>query len=248
MRLLNQGIAFLLLSLFCFSAYSQDKVSKETFPAIALTNSIEFVDPKYDQPRFSCGFLIKHKGEEFAVTAKHLLKIIKPDKMKKLVFENDIKYWILYPLDKREQLVITDKLLNENKLEALNDQATYNEDWLLFSVKTNKSNVKPLEIRTSPLTIGEKLYVIGWTRKMEEGSQRVYEFEYYKTVGNRLLLKNIIVPEQFGGLSGAPVVDKQGLVVGIVSGGTTDPDTNEKYFSPCAIEGLAKFIESLAKK
>ncbi|GAA3755062.1 hypothetical protein GCM10022423_01130 [Flavobacterium ginsengiterrae] len=43
---------------------------------IALVNSIEFTDPKYDQPKFSCGFLIKYKDETF--TAKHILKIVKP--------------------------------------------------------------------------------------------------------------------------------------------------------------------------
>lgn len=247
MRSVNLSIFFFLL-FFSISAYTQDNISKETFPAITLVNRIDFIDSKYDQQKFSCGFLINYKGEEFAVTAKHLLKIIKTDKMKKLIFENYIKDWILYPLDKKEQWVTTNKLLNENKLASLNDQRTYDEDWLLFSIKTNHSGVKALEMRTTQLSKGEKLYVIGWTRKMEEGSQRVYEFEYVKSVGNRLLLKNLIVPEQFGGLSGAPVIDKKGLLVGIVSGATTDPETSEKYFSPCAIEGLVSFMENLQKK
>lgn len=223
-------------------------MSQENFEDIALTNRIDFVDSKFDQSRFSCGFLIKHNANVFAVTAKHLLKIIKTDEMKTLTFENHIKNWILYPLDKKEQLVITDKLLNENNSASLDDQSTYNQDWLVFSIRTNHSNVKPLEFRATPLNPGEKVYVIGWTRKMENGSQRVYEFEYYKSIGNRLLLKDLIVPEQFGGLSGAPVIDKQGLVVGIVSGGTVDPDTNKKYFSPCTIDGLIKFLENQPKK
>lgn len=248
MRASNLLFALFLLVTMSSSSCAQEKVSQATFPAIALTNGIEFVDPKFDQPRFSCGFLLKHNTETFAVTAKHLLKIIKTEQMTTLVLDNSIKKWAFYPLDKKDELIVADKLLNENSAENLDDKSTYDEDWLLFSVKTNKSNVKPLELRTTPLTPGEKLFVIGWTRKMEEGSQRVYEFEYYKTIGNRLLLKDIIVPEQFGGLSGGPVVDQQGLLVGIVSGGTLDPDTKNKYFSPCSIEGLAKFISSLPKK
>ena len=98
--------------------------------------------------------------------------------MKKLTFESFIKDWFLYPLDKKEQLITTNKLLNQDKSASLNNQAIYSEDWLLFSIKTNLSGVKPLEIRTTPLATGEKIYVVGWTRKMEEGSQRVYEFEY----------------------------------------------------------------------
>jgi len=246
MQFINRYFLFFLL--LSTSGCAQDKTSKEKFADIALTNKIDFVDSKFDQPRFSCGFLIKFNADTFAVTAKHLLKIIKTDEMKTLTFENHIKDWILYPLDKKTQVVVTDKLLNENKSELLNDKSTYNEDWLLFSIKTNHSMVKPLELRTTPLAPGEKVYVVGWTRKMEEGNQRVYEFEYYKSIGNRLLLKDIIVPEQFGGLSGAPVIDKQGLVVGIVSGGTVDPNTNKKYFSPCSIDGLTKFVKELSKK
>lgn len=248
MQFTNKGIYLFVLLLLSTSGYAQDKISEENFADIALTNRIDFFDSKFDQSRFSCGFLIQYKADTFAVTAKHLLKIVKTDEMKTLTFENYIRNWILYPLDKKEQLVITDKLLNENKSASLNDNSIYHQDWLLFSIKTNHSNVKPLELRKTPLTPGEKLYVIGWTRKMETGSQRVYEFEYYKSIENRLLLRDLIVPEQFGGLSGAPVIDKQGLVVGIVSGGTVDPSTNKKYFSPCTIDGLIIFLENQPKK
>ena len=66
---------------------------------------------------------------------------------------------------------------------------------------------------------------------------------YSKTIGNRILLKDIIVPEQFGGLSGAPLVDEKGMVVGVVSNGTVDPDSNKKYFSPCSLTGLSSFLD-----
>ncbi|MCD0489534.1 trypsin-like serine protease [Pedobacter sp. MC2016-14] len=232
----------LLLSISS-SACSQEKVSTQTFPAIALSNKIDFVDPKFDQPRFSCGFLLKYKADTFAVTAKHLLKHVKNEEMKTLTFANNIKNWSLFPLDQKQELVVTDKLLNENKAALLEDASVYDEDWLLFSIKSNSTHVKPLSARTTPLIPGEKLFVLGWTRKMETGSQRVYEFEYYKTIGNRILLKDVVVPEKFGGLSGGPVIDQQGLVVGLVSGATTDPDTDKKYFSPCSLEGLIKFID-----
>lgn len=234
--------SLLILLTACFG---QEKVSTKTFDAITLVNKINFFDSKLDQPKFSCGFLLQHNNETYAVTAKHLLKHIKPESMKTLSFENNIKSWSLYPLENKSELVICDKLLNENKSENLEDKLAYDNDWLVFSIKGNGSKVKPLQIRTSPLIAGEKIYVVGWTRKMETGKQRVYEFEYYKTIGDRILLKDVIVPEKFGGLSGAPVVDEKGLVVGIVSGGTTDPDTDKKYFAPCSITNLASFLDKI---
>lgn len=236
---------FAFLILLTTHGLSQENVSGKKFEEITLVNKIDFYNPKFDQTRFSCGFLLKYKNDTFAVTAKHLLKIIRSDEMKAVTFENGIRNWTLYPLTKKEEVVITDKLLNENSSESLEAKSTYDDDWLVFSIKENRSKVRPLEIRTAPLVDGEKLYVAGWTRKMETGGQRVYEFEYYKTIDNRILLKDLIVPEQFGGLSGAPLLDEHGLVAGIVSNATVDKQTNKRYFSPCNLVSLMSFLDKL---
>jgi len=230
------------------SCNAQEKTSQKKFDNITLLNKIEFVNPKYDQPKFSCGFLLQYLNDTFAVTAKHLLQVIKPAEMNTLSFENTVKSWTMFAMDKKEEAVITYKLINENKSESLENKASFENDWLVFSVKENHSKVKPLVPRTTALVPGEKLYVVGWTRKMEEGPQRVYEFEYYKTIGHRILLKELIVPEQFGGLSGAPLVDEQGFVVGLVSNGTVDPVTNKKYFSPCMIDNLLLSLQTEKKE
>lgn len=233
-------IAILWTAGCCRQEISSNKVFKE----IALVNRIEFTNPKYDQPKFSCGFLIKYNNETFAVTAKHILKIIKPENMTVLSLENYVKNWTLHSLNDKSEMVVCDKLLNEDKSELLESKSAYYNDWLVFSIKENSSGITPLEIRKTPLIQGEKLYVVGWTRTIEYGPQRVYEFEYYKTILNRILLKDILVPEKFGGLSGAPVVDENGLLVGIVSNGTVDPDLNKKFFSPCSAVNLLTFIEN----
>jgi hypothetical protein len=164
------------------------------------------------------------------------------------VLEKTVKSWTMFRMDNKQERVITHKLINENPAESLADQLTYDNDFLIFSIKQNHSTVKPLEPRTTALVPGEKLYVIGWTRTMEEGAQRVYEFEYYKTIGHRILLKELIVPPYFGGLSGAPVVDEQGFLVGLVSGGTPDPVTGTRFFSPCSIENLLEALKTEKKE
>jgi len=238
------SILFLLNNL----CHCQEKTSSKVFEDIALVNKIDFFDHKFDQPRFSCGFLLKYGKDTLAITAKHIIKVIKPDNMNSLSFENNIQSWSLYPLNHKSVMVTCKALLNEDKSQSLEAKSTYENDWLIFSIKHNSSKVKPLQIRSTPLVQGEKLYVIGWARTMEDGAQRVYEFEYYKTIGNRILLKEVIVPEKFGGLSGSPLVDESGQVVGIVSNGTVDPETNKKYFSPCALTELVSFLDNLKTK
>jgi len=239
MKVLSLFSLFLSLNLACFS---QEATSAKNFDPVALVNKIDFINPKYDQPKFACGFLLLNGNDTFAVTAKHLLKHIKSDGMMTVSLDNQIRLWSMYSLTNTSETVSCDALLNENKTALLDAKSTYEEDWLVFSIKNNQSKVRPLIARTTPLIAGEKLYVVGWTRTMETGPQRVYEFTYYKTIGNKLLLEEVIVPEKFGGLSGAPVLDEQGLVVGIVSGGTVDPETDKKYFAPCSITGVISFL------
>ncbi|MES2277744.1 MAG: trypsin-like peptidase domain-containing protein [Bacteroidota bacterium] len=238
---------WILLILFAGTGLAQEKVSSKTFEPITLQNKITFTDAAFNQPKFCCAFLLNYHNATYAVTAKHLLKIIKTKTMTSVYLQNEVKSWQMFSLDKPTEILATDKLLNEAPAELLADKAPFENDWLVFSIKNNGAKVKPLQVRATPLTPGEKLYVIGWTRKMETGPQRVYEFEYYKTIGNRLLLKDVVVPELLGGLSGAPVVDEQGLVVGLVSNSTVDPDTQKKYFSPCSIATLTGFLNRYQK-
>ena len=239
MKLIHLAIAIFI---FISNCTGQEKTSAKKFEDLALVNKIDFFNAKFDQTKFGCGFLLKFRQDTFAVTAKHLIKFIKSDEMKGVSFHNGIKNWDLFALNRPSAVVVVNKLLNENKNESIAEKASYEDDWLVFSIKENQTGVKALEIRDTPIHEGEKLYVVGWTRKMESGNQRVYEFEYFKTIGKRMLLKDGIVPEQFGGLSGAPVLDENGKVVGIVSGKTTDPDSKKTYFSPCTITGLKSFL------
>src|SRR5688500_10646212 len=103
MKLISLLGCFALLTSGCSS---QEKVSKKSFEYIALINNIEFVNPKFDQPKFSCGFLLEYNQDTFAVTAKHILKVIRPDDMKTLTLDNIVKKWSLYSLDKKEEMVI----------------------------------------------------------------------------------------------------------------------------------------------
>jgi Trypsin len=124
----------------------------------------------------------------------------------------------------------------------------YINDWVVFTIKRNDAHVKPLEMRKTPLKPGERLYAVGWTNAQLDGPQRTYEYAYYKTIGRRILLKELIVPAKAGGLSGAPVIDENGLLVGFVSSGAVDPETGKKFFSACTVIDLADFLDKYQSK
>ncbi len=232
---------FILVLISCSKA--KISVSDRQFPPTSLINHFEYFDGEHEFHQLGSAFLLKYKTDTFAITAKHILGVLKPDSMKNLTIDNFIKKWTMSPLDKENEIVIVDKLLNEDKSEILNSKTQFEKDWLVFSIKENRSTVIPLEFRETPLVKGEKLYIIGWTRHMKEGAQRVYEFEYFKTDGTHILLKKIIVPEKMGGLSGGPVVDVNGKLAGIVSNSKFSIRNMEKLISPVGTVELKDFLD-----
>ena len=230
--------------------FGQDTVSEKKFPPITLANHFSCQDPNQDLD-LGCGFLLKHDEQVYAVSAKHILGALKLkgiDGVSHVCLEGPLKAWTMFSKQNPKETVALGELLNEDRKEKLNSAAAAKADWVVFEIKANASHVQPLELRTTPLKPGEKLYVVGWNSEQKTGPQRTYEFEYHKTIGTRILLKDVIVPAKLGGLSGAPVVDGDGLVVAIVSGGTVDPDTGKKMFSPCLVTGLVDFLDKLPAK
>ncbi|UZO79563.1 serine protease [Aquimarina sp. ERC-38] len=121
---------------------------------------------------------------------------------------------------------------------------TYN-DWLIFSVKENKPNHKPLKFRTKPLKKGEDVYVVGWSYKDTLGAQRIYEYKYDTTDGIYHQLIQVKGPTSLGGLSGSPVVDKKGEVIGLVTSGGEDENTKQVLLQATNMKNAMKFISEL---
>lgn len=243
---------FLFVLIVCQIGHTQNSKKCANWPSITMINDVTFKESKFDRLNIGCGFLLKVKNDTFAITAKHIICVAKTDSMKTTNFENGLKQWTMYPKDKKEQTVIIDKLLNEDKTDSvtfdyIGRHDTIYNDFLVFKIKKNNSKVKPLEIRNSKLIVGEKLYVIGWSYGDVAGEQRIYEYSYLKTFGTRFNMRIIKGPVNGGGLSGSPVVDANGALVAIVSGTDEDPVTKEIYSSPRGIGYLTQFFDTYYK-
>lgn len=242
-------IKLILIAIAIGQICTAQNKSKE-WPSITMVNDVIFKDTAFNQYNIGCGFLLLYNKDTLAITAKHILGVAHTDKMKTTNFENGLQHWKMYPRDKKDQVVMSETLLNEDLVDSVNfnyigrNWYTY-DDYLVFKISKNVANVTPVKIRETAPVKGEQFFAIGWTYDDKEGEQRVYEYEYVKNRGNKMLMKGIVTPPNGGGLSGSPVLDSDGNLVGIISGGGEDEETGEGYHGMTDISYLKDFLNTL---
>jgi hypothetical protein len=231
---------FSLISLLVNSVTIASASSKKQ---ISLVNNVS-VDSKNDHHLgVGNGFVARVNGKDFAITAKHVLLIVKSEKRKGVSISTDVKQWKMSDKHDESNYLIVNELLNTNEQEALNWE-TLKNDWLVFSIKQNNANTSALAFRDEPLVHGEKLYIVGWAYEDKIGPQRTYQFTFEASEEGMHTLKQVSGPKSLAGLSGAPVVDKSDKLVGVVSVGWKDESTNVTYVQASEASEIKRFIDS----
>jgi hypothetical protein len=125
----------------------------------------------------------------------------------------------MFPKDRPSDVVVLNALLNRDPKEPL-EGIPCEKDWLLFTIRHRAEKIQPLRFRTTPLEKGEPVYVIGWRYTEKDCPQLVYEglFVNFER-GTILITAEKLVDNTVPGLSGAPVIDQQGYLVGMMSRG-----------------------------
>ena len=247
MSILKNTLALVIITSLLIGCSSSETLQNTP---IGLINNVSYKQSSFDNPNASNGFLVQYENTTYAITAKPVLMIAKTDHMSFVDFEGGLKEWRMHPKNDSSKYVITDKLLSVSRKDSLTwnymntNWDTYN-DWLVFSVKENMTAHKPLTFRKEPLKKGESLYAVGWTYKDSIGKQRVYEYKFDKTEGNYHTLIQIQGPKSLGGLSGAPIVDGNGSVVGLVSSGWEDDTTKQVFIEATTMSNVIEFISNL---
>lgn len=231
----------ILLTLFHVTLLGVQKVNAKQYEPMALINDVAFHNTEYDNGNAGNGFIVSVKGQDYAITAKHILMIVKTDTMKTVDFSGELKQWKMFDRNDASNYLILNRLINTNNNEKLEWESLEN-DWLVFSIKDNMTQYKPLTFRASPLSKGEALFVVGWAYEDKAGPQRRYQFEYEKTADNVHTLIQVKGPESLAGLSGSPVVDAQNQVVGLVSTGWQDEESNITYLQAGKASDIENFI------
>jgi len=179
-----------------------------------MINQIEYSDTSY--PVAGCGFLLDTGDEILAATAKHVLRYFKSDAMSAVSFRGTLKEWRMFPKDRPANITVVDRLINEQDEESL-ERIPTGKDWLLFTVREYPANMQPLRLRSTPLESGETVFIIGW-RYTDEGSQNIYRGKFVRIDdGSVLISTEVLADNTMPGLSGAPVVDTNGDVIGLMS-------------------------------
>ena len=117
------------------------------WPQIALINQIEYTDSVHRDA--ACAFLLDTGDEIVAATAKHVIRFFKSRTMDTVSFEGTLKNWRMFPKNSPEDIVVIDRLINEDPNESL-ERIERPGDWLLLTVRRATDAVQPLRLR-SPL-------------------------------------------------------------------------------------------------
>ncbi|MDF2176734.1 serine protease [Aliiglaciecola sp. CAU 1673] len=191
------------------------------------------------------GFLLSYKDMLYGVTVKHSLFEVKLPAPKSTDIAPHIESWVLSPRSMPTKSVKFGQLLNADANEVL-DMKTLEKDYLLFSINGPAEALRPLTLRETPVEIGEELTAIGCTYLSAEDCQNdryTGTFKGYSEHNLRIHFDGVDM-SKLRGLSGSPVLDKQGKVVGIVSNVLPAEDGEGMDFAPARLDYLLNILSA----
>ena len=231
---------FLLILLIPFYSLAQVKEAwidkpKDRWPSIALVNDVLYKNgDRHQDPSVSyvgTGFLLDAGHDTFAITVKHALFAARNNKTDRVVENEHLQTWKMYPKNDIENTIIIDSLINEDSTEKLfsGDNGVLQRDWLVFAIKSISPNIVPLKLSESNVNVGDSIHLIGNPYKFP---QTLYvSGKVIKKSGEHIFIKlNGIEKQVLGGASGSPIVNDKGHLIGIFSNSKRDPKTGETTY------------------
>ena len=136
----------------------------------------------------------------------------------KIDLGSNFNYWNMYPKNHKKESVTIKRLINTNSQEKIGQYNTLKDrDWIIFELEEKNAELYPLKIRYTRVAKNEIVYALGWPTNQNDNKKPILrKIQIFKNLGNYFY----IMPSenQPHGMSGSPVIDKDGYLVGIVSG------------------------------
>jgi len=188
---------------------------QDRWPQIAMVNEIEYIDQYF--PVAGCAFLLEAGGDTVAATAKHVLIYFKSNSMTTISFDNSLVRWNMHPKDSPGDSVVVGRLINQDSAERI-EYAPSSNDWLLFQIEERSPRIEPLRFRNRPLEEGERIFIVGWRYTDLDRPQVIYRGQVVSWGDGEVIISTEELSDNtIPGLSGAPVIDSDGRLIGLMS-------------------------------
>ena len=215
------------MCIIIFGCQNSSKMIKEpwiekpisSWPDFALTNEIGFNDTVYYD--IANSFLVNTGFDTIGISCKHIFMVFQNQLgLNSIDLGSSFTHWNMYPKNHKEKTVSVKQLINKNSNEQIGEFNTLKvRDWILFELVEQNNQLYPLKIRYSPVKKNEIVYAVGWGMKQKDNSNpAVIQLQCFENLGDYFYIKPLKTDTHPAGRSGSPVIDKNGYLVGIVSG------------------------------
>ncbi|REG26514.1 trypsin-like peptidase [Archangium gephyra] len=189
------------------------KSPPQKWPQLVLTNEVRFREPASEMSGASA-FLFSAGGRTYAGTVAHLLGesggVEPPVPLAQL--DARLESWTLSVRTRPKPSVRATRLAMK-ELERAQDS-----DWLLLEVEPKKElPATPLTVRKTPVALGERVFLVGCEYRERNCRQRVFSGRVSGRAGNGVFRYVLETPVVLRGFSGAPIVDANGHLAGVMT-------------------------------
>lgn len=188
------------------------KLPAEKWPQLVLTNEARF--HASSGLSGASAFLFSAEGRTYAGTVAHLLGEaggVEPA-VPLAQLDAQLESWRLSVRTQPKRSIRATRLAMKEFARA------ENSDWLLLEVEPTKAPpATPLTVRKTPVALGERVFLVGCEYREPTCHQRVFSGRVSGRAGNGVFRYALETPVELRGFSGAPIVDANGHLVGVMT-------------------------------